>query len=63
MVLLTKGICAGRIVHNKEDLERAENGRECREVKESVQQCRFTGAVERMAGVNTRSSASESVGC
>jgi hypothetical protein len=50
MVLLTKGICAGKNVHNKEDLERIENVRECREVKESVQQCRFTGAVNRMAG-------------
>jgi hypothetical protein len=63
MVLLTKGICAGRVVHNKEDLERPENGRECREVKESIQQCMSTSAVERMAGVNTRSGASESVGC
>jgi hypothetical protein len=50
MVLLTKGICAGKNVHNKEDLKRIENVRECREVKESVQQCRFTSAVNRMAG-------------
>jgi hypothetical protein len=50
-------------VHNKEDLERIEDGRECREVKKSVQQCRFTSAVERKAGVNTRSGASESVAC